>query len=333
MSHLAKILIIEDDPTSQVMMRGTLESIGYTTSIVSSGEEALRILENVDSPLIILLDWELPGIPGDEVCQTIRRKHCDKSHYIVFVTARTSAQDVMTALDKGASDFIRKPFNRSELRARVLVGQRALDMEKGLLDVEKQLTQHSKYDTLTGLLNRRAAMDILPRKIAATQKENDCLAVVVANLDNFKKINETFGYQTGDQILQMFANSVQMKIRTSDTIARWSGEEFLILIHISKNKNSQSSVLERLWGIGKSFSDHSRSVLGQDIATVRMGATFTDGLDKVEEILQSTNRSLDEAKNLGQNRLVWTSSPTNNKLSQISFSQDEYEFETEDSSN
>ncbi|MCH8474983.1 MAG: diguanylate cyclase [Opitutales bacterium] len=299
------ILIIEDDPTAQLMMRGSLESIGYQTQTVSSGEDALAILEKPNPPQMILLDWELPGINGDEVCATIREKHTEDPPYIIFVTARTTSAAAVTALEKGASDFIRKPFNRGELKARVLVGKRSLDLQNELKLAEQKMARLAMYDTLTGLYNRRAMMEHLEKEISRGQRDRTSLIVTLADLDHFKQVNDQMGHLVGDQILQLFANTVHMHIRTSDTIARWGGEEFLILMPVSSPNGETQTILSRLDTIRQEFKENSLKYNVDSPVSVSFGATLTDCFDKVDNILQAADNALYEAKRSGRDRTVY----------------------------
>ncbi|MCC5790598.1 MAG: diguanylate cyclase [Opitutales bacterium] len=309
MNPTQKVLIVEDDATSQMMMRGTLESVGYPTLTVDNGEEALAVIEKEKNPLIVLLDWELPGINGDEVCRIIRQKYTQIPPYIIFVTARTTSQSAIAALEKGASDFIRKPFNRGELRARVLVGERSIKLEQDLREAEKKMQSLAMHDDLTGLYNRRAMMDLIGKEIARTQRENGQLALVVADLDHFKQINDNFGHQTGDQVLQLFANSVQMGIRTSDNIARWGGEEFLILMPLKMDNDSQQAILKRLLKIRHQFTMNAKNFIPhEDPITVSFGVAFTTAFEQPEVILQTADKALYEAKRQGRNRIFWFAS-------------------------
>lgn len=232
-----RILIAEDDVISRQILKTTLVKWGYEVTAAQDGVEALAVLESSDAPSLAILDWIMPGIDGIEVCRRVRRLAGTTPTYIILLTAKESKKDIVTGLEAGADDYLTKPFERSELRARINVGMRVVNLQKKLAarieelkQAETEVRNLSMTDDLTGLYNRRGflVMSELQQKIARRTKNP--FSLIYADMDGLKQINDKYGHQEGSQALQQIAKILKKSFRESDIIARLGGDEFTIFV-------------------------------------------------------------------------------------------------------
>jgi DNA-binding response OmpR family regulator len=149
-----KILIAEDDPISRRLLEVFLTRWGYQVSVAASGIEALELLEKADAPRLAVLDWMMPGLEGVQVCRKIRERKDRPYIYILLLSARTQKEDLLLGLESGADDYLTKPFDAQELRARLHVGQRILQLQDGLMVAGAELLFRATHDSLTGIARR-----------------------------------------------------------------------------------------------------------------------------------------------------------------------------------
>jgi DNA-binding response OmpR family regulator len=159
-----KVLIAEDDPISRRLLEAFLTRWGYEVAVVTSGTEALQALEKKDAPRLAVLDWMMPGLEGVQVCQRIRERKDRPYVYILLLSARAQKDDLLHGLESGADDYLTKPFDAQELRARLHVGQRILQLQDGLMVAGEELLFRATHDSLTGISNRAVILDALRRE-------------------------------------------------------------------------------------------------------------------------------------------------------------------------
>ena len=174
--------------------------MGHEVCAVDDGAAALERLGRPDSPRIAILDWMMPGLDGLSVCRSLRQA-VGPYTYVILLTARETRRDMVEALDAGADDFLTKPLDVLELRARLRSGERIIALQEDLLRTQSELEHQASHDRLTGLWNRGRVLDQLTRELYRTRREKACLAVVMADIDHFKRINDTWGHATGDVVL------------------------------------------------------------------------------------------------------------------------------------
>ncbi|MBV8732555.1 MAG: diguanylate cyclase [Acidobacteriia bacterium] len=225
-----KILAAEDNPISQSMLRSMLTKWGYEVITATDGNEAWRALQMPDAPQMAILDWMMPGQDGVEVCRQLRAVGREPYTYVLLLTARSDAQDLVEALDAGADDYLTKPFNSSELRARLRAGRRIVELQAQLLEAQEALRERATHDGLTRLYNRSAILEILRQELARATRDPQPLSIVMADLDHFKEINDTHGHLTGDEVLREASRRMKAAMRSYDSIGRYGGEEFLAVL-------------------------------------------------------------------------------------------------------
>ena len=196
-----RILIAEDDFTSRTVLSGVLKKEGHEVMATVNGAEAWEALQQPDAPVLVILDWMMPEMDGPEVVRRVRALQTDRPPYIIMLTTKGDKADIIAGLDAGANDYLAKPFDPGELRARIEVGRRMVEMQDALIESREILTHQATHDPLTGLPNRRAILDRLREELARTRRHDDMLAVGMFDIDHFKQVNDTYGHQTGDDVL------------------------------------------------------------------------------------------------------------------------------------
>ena len=240
-----KILIADDSIVSRHLLEATLRKWGYEVLVACDGAEALQILEREDAPALIILDWMMPGMTGLEVCQRIRQRGTEPYIYILLLTSKSQKEDLIEGMDAGADDYITKPFDQNELQVRLRAGTRLVDLQAQLLSAREALREQATRDSLTHLWNRSSIMDALTRELSRAERESSPLGVVIVDLDHFKFINDNHGHPAGDAVLREAARRMQTSVRQYDSIGRYGGEEFLVLLPGCSEAESYSQA-ERL---------------------------------------------------------------------------------------
>jgi len=224
-----RVLVAEDDPVSRKIVEVTLRQWKYEVVSVPDGNEALKTLGGDDPPRLALLDWMMPGKDGPQVCREFRTKPSPRYIYIILLTARGAKDDIVEGLEAGADDYIIKPFDAVELRARLLAGGRIVDLQDRLLDAQEKLRHQATHDGLTGIMNRAGILEKLEVEVQRSRRQKMPLTVIMADIDGFKAINDTYGHQVGDVVLRDVAQSLSSTVRIYDALGRYGGEEFLLV--------------------------------------------------------------------------------------------------------
>jgi two-component system cell cycle response regulator len=224
-----RILLVDDEPTQRLIMARLLKRAGFEVDTAGNGREALAKIETGDFQLMIT-DWEMPEMDGIALCSALRKSPNQGYIYIILLTARDSIEHVVTGLQAGADDYLTKPVIEPELIARLSTGKRIVTLERSLRTANEENRRLSITDALTGACNRRYLMEQLPREIDRGSRYGRQLAVVMCDVDHFKKINDTYGHMIGDEVLKWFVQSLQQGVRGADWVARYGGEEFIIVL-------------------------------------------------------------------------------------------------------
>jgi two-component system cell cycle response regulator len=226
----ARVLAAEDNPVFQSMLRSMLTKWGYDPVIARDGAEAWRALQSEDAPRLAILDWMMPGMDGVEVCRRVRAAGREPYIYILLLTARTESQDLVEGMEAGADDYLTKPFAAHELRVRLRAGKRILDLQSELMAAREALRIQATHDNLTGIANRGTILDSLQTELSRASRDRRPIAVLMADADRFKQINDTRGHQAGDSVLREIAYRMKSVMRNYDAVGRYGGEEFLVVL-------------------------------------------------------------------------------------------------------
>ena len=225
-----RVLIADDDIISRAVVKALLLKWGYEVMEVGDGNQAWNILKDKDSPHLVLLDWMMPGMDGLELCRCLRQSGNNTYHYIILLTGRDSKEDIIGGLNAGADDYITKPFMPEELEVRLRVGKRILDLQQSLKEALEVQRYQAQHDRLTGIFNHVEILNILEKELDRAGRQNGDLAVIMGDLDHFKKVNDTYGHVAGDAVLVEVAARMKNNIRLYDSAGRYGGEEFLLVL-------------------------------------------------------------------------------------------------------
>lgn len=295
-----RIFIAEDDRTSRSILTAIMKKWGYDPVVAADGAEAWEILRRSDAPRLMLLDWNMPGMDGLELCRLIRGEESPNPPYVIMLTGKGEKSDIVQGLDAGANDYICKPYDNDELKARISVGKRMLELQAALLEARDTMEHQAMHDALTGIFNRRAVLEALEREISRARREGGRMSVGMLDIDHFKKINDTYGHQAGDDVLIGFARTVQRNLREYDIIGRYGGEEFLI-ISPGPHGEQMDVVFERVRT--RVAETPIETAAGSISITVSIGTASGGGETPVDDLLRKADGALYRAKAEGRNRV------------------------------
>ncbi len=298
-----RILIADDESVSRRMLQGLLVKWGYEVVAAEDGDAAWEKLKSPDAPRIALLDWMMPGLNGVDVCRALRKQRPEPYTYILLLTAKDAKDGVVEGLESGADDYLTKPFNPQELKARIRVGLRLLDLEDNLVQAREDMRFKDTHDALTGVWNRGAILETLDREVSRSWREDHTLGVLIADLDHFKSVNDTYGHLAGDAVLREVTRRMQLAVRPYDALGRYGGEEFLILLPGCNSLGARDAA-ERL---RKSiFREPVETPEGVLKVTISIGGVATVDVPKgnPSQLLQMADLALYRAKKEGRDRVV-----------------------------
>jgi diguanylate cyclase (GGDEF)-like protein len=224
------ILIAEDSAVIQTVLRNMLTHWGYDVVQADDGLNAWKILESDNAPRLAIVDWMMPGLHGPDLCRRIRAAAREPYTYVLLLTSRSDATDIVEGLDAGADDYLTKPFHAQELRARVRAGRRIVKLQEQLLSAREALRDRATFDPLTRLYNRPSILEVLDREMARTDRESLPLSVILADVDRFRQVNDSFGPMAGDLVLRECANRIRAVAPSPASAGRYAGEEFLVVL-------------------------------------------------------------------------------------------------------
>jgi diguanylate cyclase (GGDEF)-like protein len=298
-----KILIADDESVSRHMLQVLLVKWGYEVVSVEDGNAAWEKLKASDAPRMALLDWMMPGQNGVDVCRALRKLRPEPYTYLLLLTAKDAKESVVEGLESGADDYLTKPFNPAELKARIRVGLRLLDLEDNLVQAREAMRFKASHDTLTGVWNRGVILETLEREIWRSRREGSSLGVLIVDLDHFKAVNDTYGHLVGDTVLREVTRRMQTNIRSYDAVGRYGGEEFLILLpNCSASATWNKAELLRAALTREPIETQSGALK----ITMSIGGVATEDwpAKSANQILQMADLALYRAKEEGRNRTV-----------------------------
>jgi diguanylate cyclase (GGDEF)-like protein len=297
-----KILIAEDDPVSRRLLEAKLVKWGYDVVVTCDGDEALKALRTKDAPKLAILDWMMPGVDGVEICGMMRREAREPYIYIILLTALHRDEDLVAGMEAGADDYITKPFMANELRVRLRAGRRIIDLQNELINAREALREKAARDPLTGLWNHEEILRIMGLELSRAGRERGHVSVIMADLDLFKKVNDTHGHMAGDAVLRLTARRMLSLVRDYDYIGRYGGEEFLLVLPGCDGEWARILADRLCQSIGGDRMDISEGMLPITIS-LGVATTCKGRKSDVNSLLQAADMALYRAKENGRNRV------------------------------
>ena len=297
------VLVVDDSPVYRRLITGHLQQWGFNVRVATSGLEGWEILRQPDSPTLVVSDWVMPGMNGLELCRKVREsRSADSYAYIILLTAKDGRTDLISAMEAGVDDYLVKPFDEQELKARLLVGKRIIELQQELVAAKEAMRHAATHDGLTGLVNRREAVETMRRELARSSRDRKPLTVIMADIDHFKKVNDQAGHIAGDEVLVEVGRRLRSQLRPYDVVGRYGGEEFLLVM---SGCDLTSALIRadqiRSFVASKPFPTSAKP----QTITLSMGVAVVDGgtEPRVRDVLQQADMGLYKAKNEGRNRV------------------------------
>lgn len=299
-----RILVADDDAVGRRLLAATLSRMGHDVVATADGTGAWAMVQARDINLVIA-DWEMPGLDGLGLTRRIRAARLDRYVYVILLTARSGKQDVVAGLEAGADDYVTKPFDRAELEFRIHSGCRIVALERELAEKNRQLAETARVDGLTGVLNRRALDEALPRVHRHARRGGRPYGVAMIDVDLFKRYNDEHGHAAGDAILQAVASLLVDSLRPSDLVFRYGGDEFVCVM-------PDTSVCGTLAAARRVRQAAATLWVAEPVAGGRRGVTLSIGVATYEpgdgtdpdHVLASADRALLDAKRRGRDTIA-----------------------------
>ncbi len=298
-----RVMVVDDDPITATMLASSLKKEGYEVETYKDGESALKRLFEPNSPRLVLLDWVMPGMDGLEVVKVLRQKEVKPPHYVIMLTSKRDMTDIINALETGADDFIPKPFDPGELRARLNVGKRMISLNVDLLTQTEKANMLAdylaSYDTTTGLPNRA----YMKEKIQSCINERIPFILMLVNIDRFRRINQALGVERGDQLLKWFGKRLEEVFKEDNAaVGRVYADEFAVLVMNAHDPEVIHQEAERV----KEAAKELPSDLAGYPFTLSIGVVYYSGKEAditSEDIANRVDIAVKKAKAKGGNHI------------------------------
>jgi two-component system cell cycle response regulator len=304
-----KILIAQGDELSRNLLRTTLGYWGNEVVVTEDGTQAWQELQKPGGPRVAVLDRNLTGLDGLEVCRRVRQLAAESYVYLFLTTTQGHEQEITEGMQAGADDFLAKPLNADELMVRLRIGKRILGLQDELRQAQGAIRYQTTHDPLTGLVNRAAVVDTLQRELARVRREGSHIGIILAEVDRFKEINETYGHAAGDAVLREAARRIRSMVRPYDTVGRYGGEEFLVIVpgcDVQPALNQAERLRAALAGQNLDVAEWGKFASAQDGkigVTLSLGVATADKTTDAEPLLRAAEGALARAKQAGRNRV------------------------------
>jgi two-component system cell cycle response regulator len=296
-----RVVVVDDDNAIRRLVRLYLARAGYDVVEFTNGNDATANLDKMVWDLAIL-DRRLPDMDGIVLCQQLKSDPEMRNRYIIMLTGEDDPEDKILGLDRGADDYITKPFQTAELLARIRAAKRIIDLQKELLESNRRLELLSITDGLTKLHNHRHFQDELSRAFEESARYHRPLSLVIADLDFFKRINDTYGHAIGDEVLKSVSAMLQQSIRATDLAARYGGEEFALMLPETQLDDA-IGFAEKLRSLIEAHPIDTHS--GPIPVTVSLGVATVPHtrIHSAKELIVAADKALYRAKKNGRNQV------------------------------
>ena len=291
----AKILVVDDSATVRASITRVLRNAGHSLLEAKDGAQALWLLSDNKNIELILSDLEMPVLDGLGFLSAVRERPQTRNLPMIMISSVTDRERVVECLQAGANDFVSKPVVEGELLVRV---RNSLALFRTI----QELSVMAETDYLTGLYNKRYLKDLLDREMERSRRGQAPLSVIMADLDHFKRVNDNYGHQVGDEVLRHFAKRICAQLRPYDQVVRYGGEEFTVIMP-GCGENGLKKLAER---IRARMQDPMETSKGELSVTVSLGGAvyIPDSTEPQRALISRADQALYQAKETGRNRLV-----------------------------
>lgn len=306
-----RILIADDDATSRLVLKATASKLGHECLDAKDGSSAWDVLSS-DRIDVLLTDWMMPGVDGPELCRRVRDELSDRYTYVVLITALGHREQVLEGMSAGADDYLIKPVDPFAVRTRLVAAERVTALHRQLVVIRAQLelanrelSERALTDPLTGLGNRRRMSEDLARAHAHARRTGRAYAVALLDIDHFKLYNDHYGHLAGDKTLRQVAQCFTRSVRAGESIYRFGGEEFLLLLPDCSEVAAAAAADRIRRAVSDAALPYDVRQSTPAVVTISGGvACWTAGCAfSVDDLLQQADEALFEAKTAGRNRV------------------------------
>jgi two-component system, cell cycle response regulator len=297
-----RILVADDDGVARLLLTKMLQHFGYEVVLAHDGNHAWQLMQQPNAPYLMLSDWMMPGMDGVTLCAKLKALDRDIPPYIVMLTSLNNKEDLAAGFKAGADDYMTKPFDPNALYVRIRAGERILNLQMESLAAREALRKQATYDFLTGLRNHDAILNELQRECETSARTGLPMSVVMADIDNFKTINDNYSLQIGDKVLAEAAKRMAAEARTYESIGRYDGNKFLIVL-AECDLTGADKMAER---VRNAISARECDILGTKIhVTVSLGVASSSQIARPtpEPLIEMAERAMYRAKQEGRNRV------------------------------
>jgi diguanylate cyclase (GGDEF)-like protein len=291
-----KILVADDSLFYRNVLQDLLESWGYEVLLAGDGHEAQGILDGDDAPRLAILDCLMPGRGGLSLCSQIRARQRGYV-YTILLSADDQQSDVLRGFESGADDYLCKPLNQNELRTRLKVGELVIRSHDEVAEAHDAVKFEASHDSLLRIWNRRAIIELVGKELSRAKRSHAPLSVLLADLDLFKRVNDSYGHFIGDDVLCDAAREISSALRYCDHVGRYEGEQFLVILP-NCTAEAAREVAER---VRQQISEEP--LVNEIKITISIGVSQWFTGQGISELLYQADIALSRAKQNGRNRV------------------------------
>lgn len=294
------ILVLENDPNELTLIHQALDGKNHSLIVAETAAQAWGHIQSGASRLVIA-NWEMDVLRDMQFISSIRASSLAQSVYILLIAAKQSGDVPMPG---GMDDVIYRPFKPVELRNRIAIAERIISLTFNLATARDQLENHAVFDSLTGFMNRAAFLRQSAGELERSRRASLPLSLIALDVDNFKVINDTFGNETGDEILRVVSRVIREKSRPYDTIGRWTGDEFVIALPGVIGADAEKIAERVIAGVrGTRIEVPNEATVNvkvsAGIASIARITTSTE----IEPLIQQARQAVSRAKEAGGNQV------------------------------
>lgn len=297
-----RVLVADDDLISRLMLESAVTGLGHDCVVATDGDEAWQLFGET-RPDVLITDWMMPGLDGPELCRRVRAGEPTTYTYIVIVTGLSDRQHVLDGMGAGADDYLAKPIDPFDLETRLIAASRVTSLHRELAESQAELARAAVTDALTQLRNRRTMVEDLNSLHARAARSGSGYSLALCDVDFFKLYNDTMGHQAGDEVLRAVAAALAGHVRAGDTVYRFGGEEFLVVLPDQSLPGVMEAAERLRQGVKDLSLPHPRGTT-DGIVTVSIGIASWAGVgSSPEDVLAAADAALYEAKAAGRDRV------------------------------